>query len=64
MADAGVATDRRLGTADAPVATRTPWSERAWSALLWGVMTLFLVNVALMIAAVATNSFASRWLGT
>jgi putative spermidine/putrescine transport system permease protein len=64
MADAGVAADRRLGTADAPVATRTPWGERAWSALLWGVMTLFLVNVALMIAAVATNSFASRWLGT
>ena len=64
MADAGVATDRRLGTADAGVATRTPWRERAWSALLWGVMTLFLVNVALMIAAVATNSFASRWLGT
>ena len=64
MADAGVATDRRIGTADARVATRTPWSERAWSPLLWGVMTLFLVNVALMIAAVATNSFASRWLGT
>jgi len=38
--------------------------ERAWRALLWGVMTLFLVNIALMIAAVATNSFARRWLGT
>ena len=35
-----------------------------WSGLLWGVMTLFLVNIALMIAAVATNSFARRWLGT
>ena len=64
MADVGIAADRRLGTADAGVARRTPWSERAWSALLWGVMTLFLVNVALMIAAVATNSFARRWLGT
>jgi putative spermidine/putrescine transport system permease protein len=42
----------------------TPWSERVWSGLLWGVMTLFLVNIALMIAAVATNSFARRWLGT
>ena len=41
----------------------TPWSERAWRGLLWGVMTLFLVNVGLMIAAVATNSFARRWLG-
>ena len=27
-------------------------------------MTLFVVNIALMIAAVATNSFARRWLGT
>lgn len=40
------------------------WSDRAWRGLLWGVMALFLVNVALMIAAVATNSFARRWLGT
>jgi putative spermidine/putrescine transport system permease protein len=38
--------------------------ERAWRALLWGVSTLFLVNIGFMIAAVATNSFASRWLGT
>jgi len=42
----------------------TPWAERAWTGLLWGVMTLFVVNIALMIAAVATNSFARRWLGT
>ena len=27
-------------------------------------MTLFVVNIALMIAAVATNSFGKRWLGT
>jgi len=64
MADAGVAADRQPGAAAARVDTRTRWSERAWSALLWGVMTLFLVNIALMIAAVATNSFARRWLGT
>ena len=38
--------------------------ERAWRALLWGLMTLFLVNIGLMIAAVATSSFARRWLGT
>ncbi|HEX6793012.1 MAG TPA: ABC transporter permease subunit [Casimicrobiaceae bacterium] len=29
-----------------------------------GLIALFLVNIGLMIAAVATNSFASRWLGT
>jgi putative spermidine/putrescine transport system permease protein len=37
---------------------------RAWTALLWGVIVLFLVNVGLMIAAVGVNSFATRWLGT
>jgi putative spermidine/putrescine transport system permease protein len=37
---------------------------RAWSALLWGLIVLFLVNVGLMIAAVGVNSFATRWLGT
>lgn len=40
------------------------WLERAWSALLWGMMAFFIVNVALMIAAVATSSIARRWLGT
>ena len=42
----------------------TPWAEAAWRGFLWGLMTLFLVNIGLMIAAVATNSFARRWLGT
>jgi putative spermidine/putrescine transport system permease protein len=41
-----------------------PLVTRAWQALLVGLITLFVVNVALMIAAVATNSFATRWLGT
>src|SRR5438093_5860125 len=40
------------------------WLDRAWRGLLLGTMTLFVVNVALMIAAVATSSFARRWLGT
>jgi putative spermidine/putrescine transport system permease protein len=40
------------------------WLDRAWTGFLWGLMTLFLVNIGLMIAAVATNSFAKRWLGT
>src|SRR4029453_1391119 len=40
------------------------WIERVWRGLLYGMMTLFVVNIGLMIAAVATNSFARRWLGT
>ncbi len=38
--------------------------DRAWRALLLGLMTLFVVNIGFMIAAVATNSFGRRWLGT
>jgi putative spermidine/putrescine transport system permease protein len=45
-------------------AIETRWLDKAWSALLWGLMALFVVNIGLMIAAVATNSFARRWLGT
>jgi putative spermidine/putrescine transport system permease protein len=37
---------------------------RSARALIWSVMALFVVNIALMIAAVTTNSFARRWLGT
>jgi putative spermidine/putrescine transport system permease protein len=40
------------------------WLQRAWGALLAGLMALFVVNIGLMVAAVATNSFARRWLGT
>jgi putative spermidine/putrescine transport system permease protein len=40
------------------------WLERSWRALLLGLMTLFVVNIGLMIAAVAVSSFARRWLGT
>src|SRR4029079_10870136 len=38
--------------------------DRAWRGLLLGFMTLFVVNIGLMIATVATSSFAKRWLGT
>ena len=38
--------------------------DRAWRALLLGMMTLFVFNIGLMIASVATSSFARRWLGT
>ena len=40
------------------------WLYRAWSGLLLGVTALLIVNIALMVATVATNSVASRWLGT
>ncbi len=42
----------------------TPLRDRAWRALIWGVIAFFLVNVGMMIVAVATNSVATRWLGT
>ncbi len=45
-------------------AIERPWLDRVWSGLLWGVMILFLVNIGAIIAAVATSSFARRWLGT
>ena len=35
-----------------------------WNALVTGLMTLILLNIALMILSVATSSFATRWLGT
>lgn len=40
------------------------WADRARRSLLLGLMTLFVVNIGLMIAAVAVSSFARRWLGT
>src|SRR3977135_2382316 len=40
------------------------WFDRAWRGLLLGLMTLCVVNIGFMIAAVATSSFARRWLGT
>ncbi|TGQ23764.1 ABC transporter permease, partial [Mesorhizobium sp. M00.F.Ca.ET.216.01.1.1] len=37
---------------------------RAWRVLVWGAMVFFLVNVVLLIATVAVNSSATRWVGT
>ena len=39
-------------------------AERVWGGLLIGLMTIFIINISLMVMAVATNSFARRWLGT
>jgi hypothetical protein len=40
------------------------WFDRVWRGVLLGTMTLFVINIGLIIAAVATSSFARRWLGT
>jgi putative spermidine/putrescine transport system permease protein len=43
---------------------RQHWFYRVWSGLLLGLMAFFIVNIVLMVASVATNSVARRWLGT
>jgi putative spermidine/putrescine transport system permease protein len=43
---------------------RAHWFYRVWSGLLLGLMAFFIVNIALMVASVAVNSLARRWLGT
>ena len=40
------------------------WPARFWSGAVLGMMTFFLVNVALIVASVATSSFAKRWFNT
>jgi putative spermidine/putrescine transport system permease protein len=53
-----------MTTAAAPGRDLNRWFDNAWRGLLLGLMTLFVINIAFMIAAVATSSFAKRWLGT
>ena len=53
-----------VAAAAAPHRIETRWLDTAWRSFLWGLMIVFVVNIALMIAAVATSSFARRWLGT
>lgn len=38
--------------------------SRLWRTAVWGVALLFVLNLLGVIAAVVTNSFATRWLGT
>ena len=40
------------------------WPARLWSSAVLGMMTFFLINVALIVASVATSSFAKRWFNT
>ena len=42
----------------------TRWFYKVWSGVLLGLMTFFVINIGLMVASVAFNSFARRWLGT
>jgi putative spermidine/putrescine transport system permease protein len=40
------------------------WALRGWNGLLNALMVLFVANIGFLIAAVAVNSVARRWLGT
>ncbi len=40
------------------------WGASVWNASVIGVMTFFLLNVALIVASVATSSIARRWFNT
>jgi putative spermidine/putrescine transport system permease protein len=53
-----------MGATAKPMHSAGSWFDRAWRWLLLGTMTLFVVNIGLIIAAVASSSFARRWLGT
>src|SRR6185503_18680110 len=53
-----------MGAAAKPMNSTGSWFDRLWRVLLLGTMTLFVLNIGLIIAAVATSSFARRWLGT
>ena len=53
-----------MGATAKPMNNTGSWFDRLWRVLLLGTMTLFVLNIGLIIAAVATSSFARRWLGT
>ncbi len=53
-----------MSAMNAPLHDKDPLRDRAWRALVWGLIAFFLVNVGMMILAVGTNSVATRWLGT
>jgi putative spermidine/putrescine transport system permease protein len=40
------------------------WLLQGWGGLLNALMIFFVANIGFLIAAVAVNSFAKRWLGT
>lgn len=42
----------------------TTISAKLWTAAVWTMVVLFVINLFGMIAAVITSSFATRWLGT
>ena len=43
---------------------RDEFLSKLWVTAVWGVVILFVLNLAAMIASVLTNSFATRWFGT
>jgi putative spermidine/putrescine transport system permease protein len=42
----------------------TSLSSRLWAFGVWLIMSVFVVNLLALIAAVITSSLATRWLGT
>ncbi|MEA2698428.1 MAG: putative spermidine/putrescine transport system permease protein [Myxococcales bacterium] len=48
-------------SAATPARRASPWAARAWNGAVLGLMTFFLINVALIVASVATSSVARRW---
>lgn len=64
--DIAVPASSPLASASRPLALApsSPLAARLWNSLLWGTMAFFVVNIALMVLAVATSSVATRWLGT
>src|SRR5262249_2612012 len=43
---------------------RDAFLSKLWVTAVWGVVTLFVLNLAAMIATVIVNSFGTRWFGT
>jgi putative spermidine/putrescine transport system permease protein len=43
---------------------RDEFLSKLWVTAVWGVVILFVLNLAAMIATVVVNSLATRWLGT
>jgi putative spermidine/putrescine transport system permease protein len=53
-----------MGPAPVSRKLRTSWGARMWNSAVLGVMTFFLINVALIVASVATSSISRRWFNT
>ena len=57
-------TANAAGPASGTSTIRPRIGTKIWSTVLWAFTGFFVLNVFGVIASVATNSFATRWLGT